>query len=122
MLEMYYLISFVYPMFYSLLFSIIIECFTCIPFYVLSYLESKDFKYIVIASLLTNPVVCFITLNCLYTFELDKTAINFLVISLEILVVIVEGLYLRRKITMGNKSFLLSLLINFISFSFSFIL
>lgn len=105
----------------SLSLTIIIELSLCIPFFVLKKIKLNEIKNLIIVNVLTNPIVVYTTITCTYFLKLST--VNLIVVILEILVVLVEGLLLKKLLNnWGNKAFLLALYMNAISFGMSFLI
>ena len=82
----------------------------------------RNVKTVLIVNCLTNPIVVSIVfiLLCL---PVSFFAVNIVVVILEILVVVTEGAVYRRKTErVGTHPYLLSLILNAVSFGIGFLL
>lgn len=109
----------------SLILTLIIECFLCIPLIKKERMTVKDLINVVYINLLTNPVVVFLAniarysdnLADIYRISLGIISYPFVIIILEILVVIVEGWLFKRLIpSFGKNAYKYSLYLNGLSF------
>ena len=97
----------------SLLLTLIIETFTSV---FLGIREKRDIGIVIIANIITNPIVVYIS-NCLNIFT-SKSVFYVGVLILEVLAIIVEFWIFKKYLKYNKKSpFIISLINNFVSYN-----
>ena len=106
---------------YWLVYSLLLTVFLEIIFSVIFGLRKKDLLNVLLVNILTNPLI-----NCIHPlvlFEYGKKAQIICLIILEILVLFFEGLIYKKTLKYNKlNGLLLSLILNFISFTLGAVL